>query len=76
MSVQGQNTLVLNDLAIPIEMDDSTGLRRALANDVGQESHTTVFRTIRISQSWGLLAVVFVLLGLEWLIRRKIGLDS
>jgi hypothetical protein len=76
MSVQGQNTLVLNDLAIPIEMNDSTGLRRALANDVGQESHTTVFRTIRISQSWGLLAVLFVLLGLEWLIRRKIGLDS
>jgi hypothetical protein len=76
MSVQGQNTLILNDLAIPLEMTDTAGLRRALANDAGQESHGTIFRTIRITHSWPLLAVLFVLLGLEWLVRRKIGLDS
>jgi hypothetical protein len=76
MSVHGQNALILNDLATPIEMNDSAGLRRALADDIGQESHGTIFRTIRITHSWGLLAVLFVLLGLEWLIRRKIGLDS
>lgn len=76
MSVHGQNTLILNDLAIPVEMNDSAGLRSALAHDIGQESHATITRTIQIRQSWWLLAVLFVLLGLEWLIRRKIGLDS
>jgi hypothetical protein len=76
MSVRGQNSLVLNDIAIPLEMTDTAGLRRALANDVGQEGRGTIFRTVRITHSWGLLAVLFVLLGLEWLVRRKIGLDS
>ena len=76
MSVQGQNTLILNELATPLDMKDTAGFRRALANDVRQESHGTIFRTIRITHSWPLLAVLFVLLGLEWLIRRKIGLDN
>ena len=75
MSVRGQNTLILNDLAIPIEMNDFEGLRTALASDIGQRNRATITRTIQIKHSWGLLAFLFVLFGMEWLIRRKIGLD-
>lgn len=76
MSIHGQNTLVLNELAIPLDMTDTAGLRTILAHDSSPENQATITRTIQIRQSWWLLAVLFVLFGLEWLIRRKIRLDS
>ena len=76
MSVHGQNTLILNDLAIPVAMNDTSGLRTALAGDIAQRNPATITRTVRIRPSWGLLAFLFVLFGTEWLVRRKIGLDA
>jgi len=76
MSVHGQNTLILNDLAIPVAMNDASGLRAALSGDIAQRNPATITRTVRIRPSWGLLAFLFILFGTEWLVRRKIGLDA
>jgi hypothetical protein len=76
MSVRGQNTMLLNSFARPIEPNDTSAFRRMMTRDPGLAKSITVMRKIQVKQSWWLLILLFCLLGIEWLVRRKIGLDS
>ena len=76
MSVRGQNTMLLNSFARPIELNDTAAFRRMMTPDPGLAKSITVMRKIQIKQSWWLLILLFCLLGTEWLVRRKVGLDS
>jgi len=76
MSVRGQNTMLLNSFARPIEPNNTSAVRRMMTRDPGLAKNITVMRKIQIKQSWWLLILLFCFLGMEWLIRRKIGLDS
>jgi hypothetical protein len=76
MSIRGQNTLLLNSFARSIEPNDTSAFRSMMTRDPGLAKSITVMRKIQIKQSWRLLILLFCLLGIEWLVRRKIGLDS
>jgi hypothetical protein len=76
MSVREQNTLLLNSCALSMEITDTSGFRLLITRDTTMAKNVTVNRTMQIKQSWWLLIIVFFLFGLEWVLRRKTGLDS
>jgi hypothetical protein len=75
-SIQGQNTILLNQMGIPLDMSDSAAVSAIINGNPQQFPHATDTRFFQIKQSWPLLAIIAALFTLEWIIRRKNGLDA
>jgi hypothetical protein len=86
LDIAGQNEQLLAHVARRMTPMDSTAggdrttasrflADRLLHTDQTRTDRATVARTVRIEQSWLLLAAIFALLIAEWIIRRRIHLD-
>jgi hypothetical protein len=71
----GQNTAVLDQFARGIDAADTAGWREFLASSMEQAPGGAVSQTVRLGQSWWLLAIVFGLFAVEWVVRRRLELD-
>jgi hypothetical protein len=74
-SIPGQNTVLLNQVAVPLELGEVEGALRAAINAAAGKNISTRTLTLQIRQSWPLLLALIFLLTAEWLWRRKAGLD-
>jgi hypothetical protein len=74
--IQGQNTAILDQVAAPLELNKLQSAVDAAIGDAQSEKRTTGTLSLRIDQSWPLLIALLLLLGSEWMLRRKIGLDG
>lgn len=72
--ISGQNTLLLGQIARPLECDDSAAFNDFLLGSI-RNAPETVTTTLRISQNWYLLGLILLVLSLEWVLRRKLSLD-
>jgi hypothetical protein len=73
-SVQAQNTVLLNEFALPLGEGTAGAVRKAYAAHA-QARHATVTEYLEIRQSWILLAIIVAFFTLEWVGRKKSGLD-
>ena len=77
LRVLGQNTIMLKDIARPVTFSD-TAYINALFTDkksnLAKRSETTI-RTLKINRSWIMLALILILFGIEWVLRRAWRLD-
>lgn len=72
LRVNGQNRILLDQIATALPMSDSVQLQTFLTS-FAEKNHNaleTITRTFSINRSWYLLCALFTLLGIEWLIRR------
>ena len=74
-SIPGQNTVLLNQVAVPLELGEVEGALHAAINAAPREKTSTRTLTLQLRQSWPLLLALIFLLTAEWLLRRKAGLD-
>jgi hypothetical protein len=72
--VQSQNTLLLGEIAAPLRPGNAQAVLTAFAAR-SQGKRMTVARYFQIRQTWVLLTVIFGLLTIEWILRRKRALD-
>jgi hypothetical protein len=71
--VKGQNTPLLEEIAQPLNVKDSGWQERLFSR--GDAATQPVKETFHISRGWPLLALIFLLLSLEWILRRSFRLD-
>jgi hypothetical protein len=71
--VKGQNIPLLNEIAQPLNVDDSSLQKVVFTND--DAAIQPIKKTFHISRSWPLLLVLFLLFGIEWILRRSFRLD-
>ena len=74
LSVPGQNTVLLDQLGIPLKPNSGKAVVEAFAG-TSSSKRATIIDTLDLRKSWILLSVIVVLLAIEWLIRRKSGLE-
>ncbi|MBN2036165.1 MAG: hypothetical protein JW768_05430 [Chitinispirillaceae bacterium] len=72
--VKGQNLSLLRELAQPLSDTGMEALRERFFNPA-VSSRTSVKEIMHLSRSWPLLILLFLLLGAEWIIRRRLRLD-
>jgi hypothetical protein len=74
LSVAGQNTVLLDEFALPLPSADPKVVFSAYAaHSLARRS--TITQNLEIRQGWILLSIILALFTLEWLARRKKGLD-
>jgi hypothetical protein len=74
LSVQAQNTLLLNEFALPLKAGNASAVLAAYgARASGRRA--TITNYVHVRQTWVLLIVIFGLFTLEWVIRRNRGMD-
>jgi hypothetical protein len=73
-SVQAQNTVLLGEFALPLKKASAAGVREA-QSAYSLTRRATVTEYLEIRQSWLLLVAIIALLGLEWVLRRRKGVD-
>jgi hypothetical protein len=76
LRAMGQNTVLLEQLATPLDPADSAAVR-AVVSGPGQDGvrTATATRTMRLRQGPALLAVLLFVLFVEWVLRRLWRLD-
>jgi|GEM_PF-1260474 len=74
-AIQGRNASMLDQVAIPMELSDAKAVMDAASADSQSKKRATRTISFTIEQSWPLFIAIVFLLGLEWIFRRKIGLD-
>jgi hypothetical protein len=74
-AIQGRNASMLDQVAIPMELSDAKAVMDAAGADSQSKKRATRMISFTIEQSWPLFIAIIFLLGLEWIFRRKIGLD-
>ena len=74
LSARAQNTVLLNQFAIPLKSGNAREVR-ALYDAHSEGKRATVSRYLQLRQTWILLALIIALLTAEWVVRRKKGLD-
>lgn len=82
LDIAGQNEQLLAQVARPTAPADSAAAdgrvmlpHGGTAADAPGADRATIARTIRIEQSWLLLAALLALLFAEWVIRRRVHID-
>ncbi len=73
--VTSQNKQLLNEMGQPLTLSDTTLLARIFTGKNGFQKQDPVAEKFRIRQSWWMLALLLLLLGGEWLLRRMVRLD-
>jgi hypothetical protein len=74
LSVQGQNTTLLNQFAQEVKFTSDSALNEFLHN-LKTDKRSPVQDYFRITRSWMILSILFLLFALEWGLRRKYDLD-
>jgi hypothetical protein len=74
LSVAGQNTVLLDEFALPLPSADPHAVLSAYAAH-SLARRATITQNLEIRQGWILLSIILALFTLEWLARRKKGLD-
>lgn len=74
LCVQSQNTLLLGEIAAPLRPGNARTVLSAFAARP-QGKRLTVARYFQVRQTWVLLTAIFGLWAVEWILRRKRGLD-
>jgi hypothetical protein len=74
LSVSGQNTVLLDEFALPLPSAELKAVLTAYAAH-SLARRATMTQNLEIRQGWILLSIILVLFTLEWLARRKKGLD-
>jgi hypothetical protein len=74
LSVAGQNTVLLDEFALPLPSADPQAVLKAYAAQ-SLVRRATVTQNLEIRQGWILLSLILALFTVEWLARRKKGLD-
>lgn len=77
LRVLGQNTIMLKEIANPVILSDTTSVKKSFADykTIPYKGSETYTRTIKINRSWLILALILILFGIEWVLRRSWGLD-
>ncbi|HAJ79073.1 MAG TPA: hypothetical protein DCO75_04815 [Fibrobacteres bacterium] len=75
-SIAGQNTSLLNQLAIPLDSTELKKIRAAAIGETFKKKQPGETLTFQIRQSWPVLALIILLFVIEWIVRKKIGLDQ
>ncbi|HUI91002.1 MAG TPA: hypothetical protein VLX68_02035 [Chitinivibrionales bacterium] len=74
LSVAGQNTVLLDEFALPLSSAEPKAVLQVYAaNSLGRRA--TVTQNLELRQGWVLLSIILSLFTLEWLARRRKGLD-
>jgi hypothetical protein len=76
LSIQGQNTTLLNQIAVPLDGNDPRALSAVIERDPGLAKNVMNARIYQIKRSWWLWGIIVALFALEWVMRRKYGLDG
>jgi hypothetical protein len=76
LSIQGQNTVLLEQIAAPINANDPRAVSAAIGRDPSPERSATEAKVYQVKRSWLLWGIIVALFSLEWLLRRKHGLDG
>lgn len=74
LSVAGQNTVLLDEFALPLPSADPKAVLSAYAAH-SLARRATITQNLEIRQGWILLAIILALFTVEWIARRKKGLD-
>jgi len=74
--IQGQNTVMLDQVAAAVAPDDVNGIVENAMIDWQGEKRDTRALSIRFEQSWPLFLAIVCLLAIEWVLRKKTGLDG
>ena len=76
LMISGQNISLLNELAQPLDINDSIAVKSFRAAHSSRESGgEPVQEQIQLHRSWVLLWLILVLFATEWIIRRRMELD-
>lgn len=75
LRVTGQNRVLLEQVASPLDAADSASVRAVVERLAAGPRAETVTRTIKLRQSAAMLALLVVLLAVEWFLRRAWRLD-
>jgi hypothetical protein len=74
LSVPGQNTVLLDQMGLPLKTNSPKSVLEAYAA-ASAVKRPTVVDSLELGKSWALLSIIFALLAFEWLFRRKQGLE-
>jgi hypothetical protein len=74
LSVPGQNTVLLNQIGLPLQQNSVRAVLEAYAA-ASTSKRDIVADTFELRKSWPLLAVILGFLTLEWLVRRRQNLE-
>jgi hypothetical protein len=76
LSIQGQNTVLLNQLALPLDINDPRALEAVFTRRDGPSNGVFSETVVRLKRSWWLWGIIVALFCLEWAVRKKVGLDA
>jgi hypothetical protein len=74
LSAQGQNTALLGQFALPMNSGDPKALRD-LVSSARVSKRTSVIDYVQITKTALLLSLCLLLFSLEWLVRKRTGMD-
>lgn len=74
MHINGQNTLFLNEIAHPLNLNDSSSILGFLTND-NTQNRQLIKDSYQLNRNWLILILLLILFGTEWAYRRFTGLD-
>jgi hypothetical protein len=72
--IKGQNTPLLDELAVPLLSTSDSVLRDRFFTPEAATLHS-VKETFPINRGWALLILIFLFMGSEWLLRRLLRLE-
>ncbi len=74
LQIPGQNTLLLNEIGLPVSLNDITA---SAENFINENSGADFFieDSIQLTRNWWLLILILSFLAVEWIYRKYAGLD-
>jgi hypothetical protein len=75
LRVTGQNRVLLNQIATPLEAGDTASIRLIAERLASAPQAATLTHTLRLRQSAVMLGLLLALLAVEWFLRRAWRLD-
>jgi hypothetical protein len=76
LSPLGQNTVLLNQIAVPLNTNDPRLFSDLIDRNSKVQRNAMTTQVFQLKRSWLLLGIIIALFALEWAIRRKEGLDG
>jgi hypothetical protein len=74
LSAAGQNTVLLDEFALPLPSAEPQSVLKAYTA-YSAARRATITQNLEIRQGWILLSIILCLFTVEWIARRKKGLD-
>jgi hypothetical protein len=75
MMTSGQNSMVLNQIATPVNFNETRDFLWIVENQSGQIAAPTKRFSIRFRQTVWLIFLILSLMAAEWILRKKLRLD-